>query len=88
MESTDDPAGPTPKQVLVWNERAKLTATYANGIAIAVFAVGGLAPVVSLIAAGSTPGSHHAVYGLAGICWIVSGILHWSARRSLGGLIA
>ena len=36
---------------LVHNEQAKLTATYVNGLAIAMFAVGGLAP---LVAAGST----------------------------------
>ena len=75
--------------MLVRNERAKLTATFANGIAIAVFAVGGLAPFVSLVSAGSAfAASHGAVYELMGICWIASGVLHWSARRSLVDLIA
>ena len=30
---------------LIHNELAKLSATYVNGLAIAVFAVGGLAPI-------------------------------------------
>jgi hypothetical protein len=33
---------------LVDNERAKLSATYLNGLATAVMAVGGFAPLVSL----------------------------------------
>jgi hypothetical protein len=32
---------------LVDNERAKLSATYFNGLAIAVMAIGGFAPLVS-----------------------------------------
>jgi hypothetical protein len=38
---------------LVHNERTKLTATYINGLAIAVFAVGGLAPILSNLYAGA-----------------------------------
>jgi hypothetical protein len=34
---------------LVQNEQVKLTATYLNGLAIAIFAVGGLAPVVGVV---------------------------------------
>ncbi|WP_428031451.1 amino acid transporter [Ancylobacter sp.] len=40
---------------LVHNERTKLSATYLNGIAIAVMAVGGLAPVVSVLNGGAAP---------------------------------
>ncbi|UHC17350.1 hypothetical protein LRS73_05495 [Methylobacterium currus] len=39
------------RKKLISNEQAKLTATYVNGIAIAIFAVGCLAP---MIAAGGT----------------------------------
>ncbi len=39
------------RKTLISNEQAKLTATYVNGVAIATFAVGCLAP---LIAAGGT----------------------------------
>jgi hypothetical protein len=36
---------------LVGNERTKLTATYVNGVAIAIFAIGGFAPLISLASA-------------------------------------
>ena len=36
-------------RILVANEQTKLSATYLNGLAIAIFAVGGLAPVVALV---------------------------------------
>ncbi|GJE16047.1 amino acid transporter [Methylobacterium marchantiae] len=39
---------------LVANERSKLTATYVNGLAIALFAVGGLAPMFAR--RGASPG--------------------------------
>jgi hypothetical protein len=34
---------------LIENERTKLTAAYLNGLAIAIFAIGGLAPFFSYI---------------------------------------
>lgn len=34
---------------LVGNERTKLTATYLNRVAIAIFAIGAFAPLVSLL---------------------------------------
>jgi hypothetical protein len=40
---------------LIFNERAKLSATFVNGVAIALFAVGGLAPVVGQIQNGDRP---------------------------------
>lgn len=35
------------RDTLVANERIKFSATYANGLAVAIFAVGGFAPFVS-----------------------------------------
>lgn len=72
---------------LVHNEQRKLTATYLNGLAIALFAVGGLAPIFSF-AFGSAAGQPFwTVLIAAAICIFVSGILHLVARRSLKGLI-
>ncbi|CAA2107714.1 hypothetical protein MBUL_04299 [Methylobacterium bullatum] len=69
---------------LVANERAKLTATYVNGVAIAVLAVGGLAPLFAqrAIAAGP-PGQPWLTRVLSLLCICVSGVLHWAARGFL-----
>jgi hypothetical protein len=65
----------------VHNERTKLTATYLNGVAIAVIAVGGLAPIFS------------AFYNVslllpigASICFALSLALHYWAKRALKGI--
>ncbi|WP_053078538.1 hypothetical protein [Methylobacterium tarhaniae] len=87
------------RQKLVSNEQAKLTATYVNGIAIATFAVGCLAP---LIAAGGTihdidPGLRTGILRfqitasaaslvISVVCFFTSGFLHWIARRVLRSL--
>jgi hypothetical protein len=39
---------------LVRNEQRKLTTTYLNGVGMAVFGVGGFAPVVSMTLSGPT----------------------------------
>ena len=69
---------------LVRNERTKLTATYLNGLAIAVIAVGGIAPVFNAI-------NHVDPLTLplaltVGICLFLSAALHLFARRILKGL--
>lgn len=73
-----DPGGlPEARAILVANERAKLTATYVNGVAIAVLAVGGLAPVFA---------QPHTTLGIvlsSAFCVLVSAILHWVARGYL-----
>lgn len=71
---------------LVHNERAKLSANYLNGLAIAVAAVGGLAPLVSYEygAAGVRP--LWIVALVAFICLAASAVLHFTARRLLRGL--
>jgi hypothetical protein len=69
---------------LIHNERTKLTATYLNGVAIAIFAVGGFAPVVAWLNSGTGPGAQ--VGTLALICIMVSAGIHLSARYMLKGL--
>ena len=71
---------------LVHNELAKLTATYVNGLAIAIFAVGGLAPLfTSLYAASSAPISGWAIALISTVCFVGSGALHLLARQFLRG---
>ena len=69
---------------LVRNERTKLTATYFNGVAIAIFAVGALAP--SINAAGSQAPWWPVVAPTIVVCILISAILHFTARRILNGL--
>ncbi|TXM97281.1 amino acid transporter protein [Methylobacterium sp. WL64] len=72
---------------LVANERRKLSATYLNGLAVAVFAVGGFAPFISTVLT-SGPGaqSPFLVLVVMAVCWMVSGAIHSAARASLKGL--
>ncbi|MCJ2127407.1 amino acid transporter [Methylobacterium sp. E-045] len=54
---------------LVANERAKLTAAYVNGVAIAVLAVGGLAPLFAQrTAAPGSPGQPWLTPALSLLC--------------------
>ena len=70
----------------IHNEQTKLTATYVNGLAIALFAVGGLAPTFSF-AFGSFKGTPiWVVLGGATICLFASVALHWLGRRILRSL--
>ena len=69
---------------LVRNERTKLTATYFNGGAIAVFAVGALAP--SINATNPQAPSWPVVVPTIVICTLISAALHFVARRILKGL--
>ncbi len=69
---------------LVHNERTKLTATYLNGLAIALFAVGSLS---SLFTGLNSATGRSALMGvLVGLCIPVSVALHWGARLVLRGL--
>ncbi|MBB3811453.1 MFS-type transporter involved in bile tolerance (Atg22 family) [Pseudochelatococcus contaminans] len=70
---------------LVHNERTKLTSTYLNGIAIATFAIGALAPTVS-VGNGSATASSIAVTLISVICITASLGLHFFARHLLGRL--
>jgi len=70
---------------LINNERAKLSATYLNGIAIAIIAVGGLAPMIATLN-GPSPPSLSGTSAVGGICILISAILHFIARAILGSL--
>lgn len=64
----------------VRNERRKISATYVNGVAIALVAVGGFAPAASLIQTGQMS---FVSSSLITICVLISGALHLVARRLL-----
>lgn len=64
------------------NERAKLSATYLNGVAIAVLAVGGLAPLAADFTRQAAVVSGQTEL-LVGGCVLVSGSLHVVARSIL-----
>jgi hypothetical protein len=74
------------RRTLVRNEQLKLTATYLNGVAIALYAVGGLAPLLSAVTSAAGPWPSPTVTGIAIACFIGSGWLHAQARRVLRGL--
>jgi hypothetical protein len=70
---------------VIQNERVKLSATYLNGIAIAVFAVGCFAPLIASFSStghGLTLKATMLTFG----CFVLSLILHYSARTLLKGL--
>lgn len=67
------------------NERVKLTATWLNGLSIAVFAIGVAAPVLPALSAGTLPARLSAIGALT--CFALSLGLHLIARRRLKGII-
>lgn len=75
-----------PVSKLVRNEQAKLSAAYVNSVAIAIFAAGVLAPVVSAVAGSLSTGAPQ-LGGIATCCLTASGGLHYLARRMLRGLV-
>lgn len=72
--------------MLVRNERLKLFATYLNGLGIALFAVGGLAPLFSALYGSTLVASVRFVVLMSAICFIVSGALYYSGSLILKGL--
>lgn len=70
---------------LVHNEQAKLTANYVNGVAIAIFAVGGLGSFIPVVAAPGNLTPLSVIIG--GICFALSFALHMVARRVLMRLV-
>ncbi|WP_110750467.1 amino acid transporter [Phyllobacterium leguminum] len=69
----------------VGNERTKLTANYANGAAIAIFAVGFFAPTVSSLNRGWNGHNDSSIF-IGVVCFFVSLGLHIVGRRILKGL--
>lgn len=70
---------------LVHNEQIKLSATFLNGVAQAVFAVGCLGPVVAMLIGSVAPGL--IPLGVAAGCWMLAVALHLVARRILRRLL-
>lgn len=70
------------EQKLIDNERAKLTATYVNNLAVALVVLGTFAPAIGL-----AYGAQGAVHGwplLLALAWFAAGItLHLFARSML-----
>lgn len=66
---------------LIHNERIKLLATYLNGVGIAIFAVGGFAPIISSIYSQAGPTLILLFASL--ICFFVSAVLHYVASTVL-----
>lgn len=75
---------------LIDNERAKLSATFLNNIAVAVIGSGLIAPFfVVLYGLGNFSGEQIRFFGLAAPGWVLLGVgLHVLARHVLGGLKA
>jgi hypothetical protein len=68
----------------VHNERVKLTATWFNGVAVALFAVGGLAPLFTMLH-GDRPPTPQPIFGMTS-CLLAAPALHYWSRFSLKGL--
>lgn len=68
------------------NEKAKLTASYLNGIAIAVALAGALTPTLAGIRENPGP-VNWTTAGIVAICMVVSVSFHAMARRALSSLL-
>lgn len=66
---------------LIHNERIKLLATYLNGVGIAIFAVGGFAPIISSLYSQTGPTLILMLVSL--VCFLVSAVLHYAASNVL-----
>ena len=66
-----------------FNEQAKLTASYINGLSIAVMTVGGFSPLVGMLQ-GRGVDSSLSYFALG--CVVLSLVLHLVARSVLEGL--
>ena len=71
---------------LIHNERTKLRARYLNGLAIAIFAVGGLAPAFNAAYAAPSGVPYWAVALSSLVCLIISTVLHVRASWVLRDL--
>jgi hypothetical protein len=67
---------------LVENEQAKLAATYFNDIAIALAALGSIAPWIAFLVQGSDPGAAKLV-AISILCISLSIGLHYLGRKAL-----
>ena len=60
----------------IHNERIKLLATFVNGTGIAVFAVGGLAPVFSSLYGAAGPAPFLLLVSI--VCFVAAAALHYA----------
>jgi len=68
---------------VVRNERRKISPAFANGLAVSLFTVGGLAQTASMVQSlSATP----QLTAFATICILAAFALHWIARAILGGM--
>lgn len=86
-EPPEDPAVRKARETLQKNERAKLSATFVNGVAVALIAVGAIAPAFS-IKPDFPPSSTSAAIQLAtnAICLVGGLLLHILARSMMRAL--
>jgi hypothetical protein len=73
------------RRTLVNNERLKLLATFVNGLGIAMFAVGALAPTVSSLYAAGTLTPFAQIISI--ICVLSAFILHYAGSLVLRRLV-
>ncbi len=71
---------------MIENEKVKLTANWINGLSIAVFAVGGLAPLFSSLYDSEGKSFSAAVVPISVVCFFAAVALHYTGRRLLRGL--
>jgi VIT1/CCC1 family predicted Fe2+/Mn2+ transporter len=69
----------------IHNERVKLASAWLNGLSVAMFAVGGLAPVVAAFSGDRV--LTWIVVLVAGVCFLGSCALHYTAVRNLKELL-
>lgn len=67
----------------VRNERRKLTAAFANGIAVASVGVGGLTQAATMV---QMQAVSQGTTGFIAVCLLLAACLHWAGRASLRGI--
>jgi hypothetical protein len=70
----------------VGNERLKLSASYLNGIAVALITAGVFGPIISYTFGIIPNAKPLPVFIFSAGCFLFSAILHYAARRILGDL--
>ena len=66
---------------VIYNERVKLFATFLNGLGVAIFAVGGFAPLVSSL--NGTIGPTRFLAFVSAVCVVIAFTLHYLASTFL-----
>lgn len=79
-----EPDATPPKLTDAAKEQVKLRATYFNQLGVALFAVGGLAPMVKATTDdGLSAGTVSTIVVLSIVCFVLSGVLHYRATEHL-----